>query len=345
MTAKFRDFEVYSFISSELCPCEQIIPLPITTVFARGIGSSEQMDYQYFHLYPLSCSNLSSAFEILSEFAHRLQRIIAGKQFFDTDAKIEQIPPTNIPSAETLEAIEHSIEVSHLWNGCLSIRGMSLARCLKLMTTVLEEDGEMLAVRPSIDCHSTSFVQIAHNSPSPNTSMSYAYLHPTECTSSIDTAETLLMLWKDNEMVSLEDPFHPRDRLAYQHFKLVTFFSLPLSLSLSLSLSPYLSLSLSLSLSHLISQRISETIAALRRDEAAGELAYAQKGIGMDEHCHLQIVIDQLCRTPEDLRQLHRDYPASAAEAGGGAINTVKVQSLVLPPLPTVTPHHHIGSS
>jgi enolase len=131
MTAKFRDLEIYSFIS-ELCQSEPIIPLPITTVLARGIGSPEEKEYQYFHLYPLASSSLSSAMEILTEFSHRLQRIVAGKQFFDTEAKIEQLPPTNIPSPETLESIEHSIEVSHLWNGCISVRGMSLTRCLKV---------------------------------------------------------------------------------------------------------------------------------------------------------------------------------------------------------------------
>lgn len=56
----------------------------------------------------------------------------------------------------------------------------------------------------------------------------------------------------------------------------------------------------------------------MKRDEAARELAYAQRGIGLDESCHLQMVIDHLCRTREDLMDIYRDYPA-------GSINTVKV--------------------
>lgn len=80
----------------------------------------------------------------------------------------------------------------------------------------------MLAVRPSIDCHSSSLVQITNSTSSHHPKLSYSYLHPSEPTTSIDTAETLVMLWKNYEMVSLEDIFHPSDRLAYQHFKLVS---------------------------------------------------------------------------------------------------------------------------
>jgi enolase len=99
----------------------------------------------------------------------------------------------------------------------------------QLLTTAIEEDGEMLAARPSIDCHSSSLVQITNSTSSHHPTMSYSYLHPSHPTTSIDTAETLLMLWKDHEMVSLEDIFHPSDRLAYQHFKLVILLPPPSS--------------------------------------------------------------------------------------------------------------------
>lgn len=135
MTAKFRDREVYSFIS-ELCQREPVIPLPVTTVLARGIGSPEQKEYQYFHIFPLSSSSLSGALEILTEFSHRLQRIVAGRQFFDTAEKIETLSPTNIPSPETLGSFAHPIDLSYLWNGCLSVRGMSLTRCLKVPSSI-----------------------------------------------------------------------------------------------------------------------------------------------------------------------------------------------------------------
>lgn len=52
----------------------------------------------------------------------------------------------------------------------------------------------------------------------------------------------------------------------------------------------------------------------------------------MDGNCPVQIVVDQLCRTPEDLLQLHRDYPPgpspSVAGIAGGGMNTVKVTKL-----------------
>ena len=135
MAAKFRDQEVYSFIS-ELCQRAPVIPLPVTTVLAREIGSPEQKEYQYFHIFPLSSSSLSGALEILTEFSHRLQRIVAGRQFFDTAEKIETLSPTNIPSPETLGSFAHSIDLSYLWNGCLSVRGMNLTRCLKVPSPI-----------------------------------------------------------------------------------------------------------------------------------------------------------------------------------------------------------------
>jgi hypothetical protein len=61
-------------------------------------------------------------------------------------------------------------------------------------------------------------------------------------------------------------------------------------------------------------------MSALRRDEAINELSYAQKGVGMDGSCPLQIVMDHCCRTPADIAQLQRDFSSS------GTIHTIKVQ-------------------
>lgn len=131
MSAKFRDMEVYAFVS-ELCGTEAILPLPIPTVLTREIGPPERKQHQYFHIFPLLTSNIESCLEILTEFSHRLQRIIAGKHFYDTEEKMKNLPATNIPSPETLDCIDHSIELSTLCNGSLSVRGMNLTNCLKV---------------------------------------------------------------------------------------------------------------------------------------------------------------------------------------------------------------------
>lgn len=83
-----------------------------------------------------------------------------------------------------------------------------------------------MKVKPSIDLRGSHFVHITNPS-SDRPSMSYSYFNKSSATS-MEAAETLLMLWKEYEMVSLEDIFHPRDRLAYHHFKTVdmSLFSL-----------------------------------------------------------------------------------------------------------------------
>lgn len=131
MSAKFRDVEVFTLIS-ELCGSESVLPLPVTTVLSRVVGPSDQKQHQYFHIYPLLSSNISSCIEILSEFSHRLQRIIAGKHYYDTEEMMKNLAATNIPSPETLDCVDHHIHLSTLWNGSLSVRGMSLSQCLKV---------------------------------------------------------------------------------------------------------------------------------------------------------------------------------------------------------------------
>lgn len=56
---------------------------------------------------------------------------------------------------------------------------------------------------------------------------------------------------------------------------------------------------------------------SLRNDEAR-ELPYAQRGIGSDFSCPLQIVIDQLCQTPQEINLLGKDFST-------GGVNTIKV--------------------
>jgi enolase len=145
MAARYRNLEIYSLIN-ELCGnnTELTIPLPITTVLTREISSNDLKQSQQFHAYPLYSSTLQSALEVHLEFAHRIQRIVAARHHYDTIAKIEAIPPTNIPSQETMETIQDSsIEVSQVSQGCLSVVGASLATCLKVVWCsylVLEDD-------------------------------------------------------------------------------------------------------------------------------------------------------------------------------------------------------------
>jgi enolase len=135
MSAKHRKMNAYSLIN-ELCGGELTIPLPITTILTREIGSRELKQSQHFHVYPLYSSNILSAIETLSEFSHRLQRIVAARHHYDTIAKIEAIPPTNIPSQETMQSIEDSIiELSQGSQGCLSVTHASLTTCLKVSGT------------------------------------------------------------------------------------------------------------------------------------------------------------------------------------------------------------------
>jgi enolase len=93
----------------------------------------------------------------------------------------------------------------------------------QLLTTALEEDGDILATKVSIDCHGSSLVHLS-NASSERPTITYTYLNSASSappSSSIDTVEALIVLWKEYEMISLEDPFHPRDRTAYHHFKMV----------------------------------------------------------------------------------------------------------------------------
>ena len=55
----------------------------------------------------------------------------------------------------------------------------------------------------------------------------------------------------------------------------------------------------------------------LRNDEAR-ELQCAQRGIGLDDSCPIQIVVDQLCKTPQDVALLGKEFST-------GGINTIKV--------------------
>lgn len=60
--------------------------------------------------------------------------------------------------------------------------------------------------------------------------MTYSYFSSSTTSSSsppktnIETVETLIMLWKEYEIISFEDPFHPRDRLPFHHMKMVCYF-------------------------------------------------------------------------------------------------------------------------
>jgi hypothetical protein len=75
-------------------------------------------------------------------------------------------------------------------------------------------------MKVSIDCHGSTLVHL----PSPTSdrpALAYTYLNPSSPTSSMDTVEALIIFWKDYEMISLEDPFHPRDRVAYHQLKMV----------------------------------------------------------------------------------------------------------------------------
>ena len=56
--------------------------------------------------------------------------------------------------------------------------------------------------------------------------MTYSYLSqsPTAINTNIETVEALITLWKEYEIVSYEDPFHPRDRLPFLHMKMVSLY-------------------------------------------------------------------------------------------------------------------------
>lgn len=140
--------------------------------------------------------------------------------------------------------------------------------------------------------------------------MTYSYFSQSSSLlkTNIESVESLVMLWKEYEVVSFEDPFHLRDRLPYLHMKMVYFNYLFLSFQIFVKF---------LNLFIFLQQKIEETMVALRNDEAR-ELQCAQRGIGLDESCPLQIVIDQHCKTPQDIHLLGKDF-------SNGSVNTIKV--------------------
>lgn len=132
MAAKYRNLEVYNLIS-ELAGVEPLIPIPIPTVLSRVVNLHEKKYYQYYHIYPLTSSNISSALETMIEFSHRLHRLIDALHYYDTPEKVNKLPATNIPTSETLELINFPIHISQSYCGCLTVDNISMEQCLKVI--------------------------------------------------------------------------------------------------------------------------------------------------------------------------------------------------------------------
>ena len=136
MTAKYRNLEVYNLISS-LIGIEPSIPIPIPTVLSRVISRNEKKYFQYYHLYPISTSNISSAMETMIEFYHRLHRLINALHSYDTPEKVQKIPPTNLPSIETLELVDYPIHIAQSSCGSITVERISMEQCLKVVIIII----------------------------------------------------------------------------------------------------------------------------------------------------------------------------------------------------------------
>jgi hypothetical protein len=127
--------------------------------------------------------------------------------------------------------------------------------------------------------------------------------------SGIDVAEMIITNWKENQLLSIEDPLHPEDIKALRHLKEVCLciFSLPLSPSLS-HFRPL--------------QKIAETLETFRDEASSGgathslDHSYTLGGVGGEEGCCLQIVADKACLQTEDIRKYAQEAVYNAINVG-----------------------------
>jgi hypothetical protein len=135
MASHFNHMEVYSYLCqlTQLPPC---IPLPIPTILTRCVGPHEAKKYQSFSLFPTASSNISATMEIYQEFLQRFHRILATLHYHDKESR-EKLPPTHIPSLETLDEIPFTVEICPvLHEGSVALQNISLEDCFKVLKLI-----------------------------------------------------------------------------------------------------------------------------------------------------------------------------------------------------------------
>lgn len=265
---------------------EPQIPLPIATAFSRTVGDVLDKQTQTLHLLPIGSTTISGAMTVLLESVNKLTKAM----YSVPSPPIEVAPPPaagpgkkGAASAAPPAIVAPPQSTFPPIPLCLSTAGAPQATrvpldvLMKAITATLTQPPDVpCEVRLAVDYRSGVLIKQdkgPDGTPLPigEKDIMYTFNGPQDPgVNGHDVVEAIVQQWKENEIVSIEDPLHCRDIPSLR----------------------------------LLKSRVTETIEKARADPSCRELGYNRSGVGGEEGCPLQVVADCACQSIDDLRVL-----------------------------------------
>ena len=240
--ARHTAVPLYNYIAT-MGETVELMPLPVLTAvqlqYAGGAPTNKMS--QEVLLYPTGASFFDGALEGLVQ-AHQLIKV--------------KLAQANIQEDPDVPLVGHPKPIS-MTNGAPRVADIGLLELIEFVTSAIagEISGEYL---PAVELGHTSIAKFSEDQ---LTYFPYGFESQLEGAekSGQDVVETIISIWRQTGLVSVEDPLHPSDLDAMRMLK----------------------------------EKIGSVMEEIRGDSASTELPYALGGVGRDASCPLQVVADE----------------------------------------------------
>lgn len=243
--SRHRGIPLYKFLS-ELAGTEPQLPVPVPSVVARTVGAHFKKQTQNIQLYPVNSASLYNAINTLMKATNAINQSIVSNK---AEMTIDPGCCSQLANSTTE-------------NMCLIVRDAIASAGYAVKISYDYRGGTLVSIKDSEDGADISYA--FNGNPEDFEEESTPSLQ-----SGAEVVENIIVLLKEMEFVSIEDPLHVKDMDSLRNLK----------------------------------DRIAETFTVIK-EQKSDDLKYNTTGIGGDETCHLQVVADGACKNAEEIKIL-----------------------------------------